>query len=176
VRSLGRGGSGWREREVAEFRRQPVTTRWGGTKTVGEHVERLEGLGPPPWPEHVGRARFDYFHGQVVEPGNEGLAALAALGRRIEEYGVPALAYWSQPPVAEGERLFPGEFADHVQRNLDLVENALLGGGSAVSGLLRPVLDDPDFQDHRNATEHYSETGRAKVAEAVAEAMDRIRR
>lgn len=175
VVALGRGGMAWRQDEIAEFRRQQVTTRWGGTRTIGDHVTRLEGHGPPPWPVEVERGRFDYFHGEVVHEDNEGLQALAALGRRLAEYGVPAVAYWAQPPVAHGERLFPGEFAAHVTRNLGLVEGALLGGGAALRSVLKPELDDVDFQDHRNGTEHYSASGRVKVAEAVAGELERTR-
>lgn len=173
IRAVGRGG-GPRRGEIGAFRELPVSTRWGGSGTIDGYLSRLEGSGPPPWPVEVERLRFDYFHGEVVGGDNDGIAALSALGRRLIHYGVPAVAYWAQPPVARGEELFPGEFADHVHANLARVETALMGAAVGLDGLLKPVLDEPDFQDRRNGTEHYSYTGRAKVADDVAQALSRI--
>ncbi|MGY2876279.1 hypothetical protein ACVW00_003469 [Marmoricola sp. URHA0025 HA25] len=173
IRAVARGG-GPRHGEIRAFRELPVETRWGGAATIDGYLSRLEGYGPPPWPVEIERLRFDYFHGEVVGEDNGGLAALGALGRRLTEYGVPAVAYWAQPPVQRGEELFPGEFAAHVQTNLARVETALLGDSVGPDAFLKPVLEEPDFQDHRNGTEHYSFTGRAKVADDVAKALARL--
>lgn len=171
IRAFGRGGSTPRRSEIAAFRRLPVTTRWQLAPTIGDYVSRLEGCGPPPWPAEIERLRFDYFHGEQVQVDNPGLSALTNLGRRLGEYGVPAVAYWAQPPVSRGEQLFPGEFTAHVSRNLELVEQALLVGADGLPGLVKPVLDDDCFQDCRNGTEHYAYGGRVAVAAAIAGAL-----
>jgi hypothetical protein len=171
VRSFANGGSSAPPRAVRAFRSLPVTTRWGGTSTIGHRLSQVEGLGPPPWPVEVERRRFDYFHGEYVQEDNPGLDALAALGRRLAEYGVPAIANWAQVPVEHGERLFPGEFADHVQRNFERVESALLRDPDVLPPLLRPDLEDADFQDARNGTEHFSYSGRVKIADEMAKSL-----
>ncbi|MDZ5620008.1 hypothetical protein SFC88_04195 [Nocardioides sp. HM23] len=171
VRAFANGGSAAPKREVAEFRARTVTTRWGGTATLGERLAKVEGLGPPPWPTEVEQMRFDYFHGQPVHDDNPGLADLTAFGRRLDEYGVPAVVCWSQVPVAHGERLFPGEFETAIEHDLGLVEQALCQGSTRLDGLLKPVLEDTDFQDYRNGIEHYSYSGRVKVADEMAKAL-----
>lgn len=174
VRSFGRGGVVLSRREVARFRARTVTTRWGGTKTIGEHLVKIEGTGLPPWPDDVTRARFDYFHGEAVTPDNPGLPELTAFGRRLVQYGVPAVACWSQVPLRVGEELWPGEFAPAIHADLALVEQALVSGAPQLGGLLRPALEDEDFQDYRNGIEHYSHSGRVKVTDAITEALSRL--
>lgn len=174
VRAFANGGSSTPKRELRAFRALPVVSRWGGTATIQERLAQVEGLGPPPWPIEVERRRFDYFHGELVDEDNPGLPALTALGRRLADYGVPTVANWSQVPVAHGERLFPGEFASHVHRHLDLVESALLREAVGVHGLLKPVLEDEDFQDVRNGTEHFSHSGRIKIADEIAKTLATI--
>lgn len=174
VRAVGRGGTVAGDKHDRAFRQLEVTTRWGGTQTIGAHLARLEGQGPPPWPVEVEQRRFDYFHGEEVTDDNPGLAELAALGRRVADYGVPAVAYWSQPPVEHGERLFPGEFATHVERNLAKVEAALCGPGSAFTSLVKPELEPEDYQDGRNGTEHYAFSGRMKIVDEVAASLELI--
>lgn len=167
IRSFARGGSTWTEKELAAFRALPVTTVWGGSQTIGDHLARIEGKGLPPWPRQVELDRFDYFHGEVLTPDNPELAAFDLLGRRIAEYGVPSAVYWVLPPVEHGEGLYPG-FADHVHHNLAVMEQALDLPGRGLGELIRVDLDEVDYQDARNGTEHYSFTGRTKIAEAVA--------
>jgi hypothetical protein len=171
VRSFANGGSAVPKREVAAFRALTVTSRWGGTKTLGERLEKIEGTGQPPWPEDVARTRWDYFHGEAVLEDNPGLADLTTFGRRLEAYGVPAVACWSQVPISEGERLFPGEFRPAIESDLALVEQALCRGATGLDGLLKPALEDADFQDYRNGIEHYTYSGRVKVADEIAKAL-----
>lgn len=171
VRAFANGGSAAPKREVARFRARTVTTRWGGTATLGERLAKVEGLGPPPWPVEVEQMRFDYFHGEAVREDNPGLADITAFGRRLEDYGVPAVVCWSQVPVAHGESLFPGEFEAAIANDLGLVEQALTRGATRLDGLLKPALENPDFQDVRNGTEHYAHSGRVKVADEMAKAL-----
>lgn len=171
IRALGRGGTDWDPRRIAEFRELKVTTRWGGVRTIGEHLAPLDGAGPPPWPLELERARWDYFHGEELAAGNPGLAGLELLGRRLQEYGVPAVVNWTQLPVERGEQLFPGEFAALAHANLDRFEAALALADRGLPPLLKPALELPDFQDARNGTEHYAFSGRVKVAAALAAAL-----
>ncbi|HWU21286.1 MAG TPA: hypothetical protein VN088_07165 [Nocardioides sp.] len=171
IRAFGRGGTSWDPDRIAEFRRIEVTTRWGGTRTIGDHLAPLDGAGPPPWPLELERARWDYFHGEELLAGNPGLGGLTLLGERLADYGVPALVNWTQLPVAHGETLFPGEFEGHARANLARFEQALRLADHGLPPLLKPALDIPDFQDARNGTEHYAFSGRAKVARAMADAV-----
>lgn len=166
IRSFAVGGSTWKDEELAAFRALPMTTRWGGDKTIAEHLANIEGKGAPPWPIQVERDRFDYFNGEVLTDDNPELSALDVYGRRLAAYGVPVAAYWVLPPLAHGERLLPG-FAEHVTGNLAVMEKALDLPGRGFSGLIHPVLEDIDFQDMRNGVEHYSFTGRSKIADAL---------
>jgi len=171
VRAFGRGGGYATPREIRTFRSLEMTTRWGGTTTIESRLSRVEGLGPPPWPVEVERLRYDYFHGEFVHEDNVGLTDVTALGRRLAEYGVPAVVNWAQVPVAHGERLFPGEFRAHVERNLELAESALLRESVDLHGLLKPHLEDDDFQDVRNGTEHFSYSGRVKIVDEIAKTL-----
>jgi len=171
VRAFGRGGGYATPREVRAFRSLEMTTRWGGTTTIESRLSKVEGLGPPPWPVEVERLRYDYFHGEFVHEDNVGLTDVTALGRRLAEYGVPAVVNWAQVPVAHGERLFPGEFRAHVERNLELAESALLRESVDLHGLLKPHLEDDDFQDVRNGTEHFSYSGRVKIVDEIAKTL-----
>lgn len=173
VRAFARGGGYATQREIDAFRSLEMTTRWGGTTTIDSRLAKVEGLGPPPWPVEVEQLRYDYFHGEFVDEDNVGLGDLTALGRRLAEYGVPVVANWAQVPVAYGERLFPGEFAGHVEKNLALVESALLRESRDLH-LLRPALDDEDFQDVRNGTEHFAHSGRVKIVDEMAKTLSTI--
>ncbi|GAB2974215.1 hypothetical protein [Nocardioides montaniterrae] len=174
VKAFGYGGTVQGKKEIEEFRTVPITTRWGGTSTTGEHLARLEGQGPPPWPIELERGRFDYFHGEVVGDDHPALESLASLGESLVAYGVPVVGYWALPPVEHGESLFPGEFAQHVAANLDKVERALDLEGHGFDALVRPVLAEDEFQDARNGTEHYAYAGRVKVAATVSENLQNI--
>ena len=174
IRAFARGGTSVSEREERRFRELEVRTRWTGLATNGERLSKMEGLGPPPWPVEVEKARFDYFHGEFVDEDNPGLPTLTQLGRRLTEYGVPSVGHWAQPPMAHGERLFPGEFVDHVGRNLGLVESALARDAVGFEGLLKPVLDDEDYQDYRNGTEHYAYSGRLKISDEIAKTLAQL--
>jgi hypothetical protein len=171
IRAFGRGGHTWTDEELAAFRALPVTTRWHGEQLIGDHLARVENRGMPPWPIEVERDRFDYFHGEVLSPDNTELPAYDVLGRRLVEYGVPSATFWVQPSVEHGEGLYPGEFADHVAANLAVLESVLDLPGRGLGELIKPVLDIPDFQDARNGTEHYSFSGRAKIADVLVERL-----
>ena len=171
VRYIGRGGSYHTPEQMAAYLALPVRTQWNGEQTIGSFRDHLKGMGAPPWPAELERLRFDYFHGELVDPTHPGLDALAKLGRNLEAYGVPVVGVWSQPPLERGEMHFPGEFEKHVRADLALQESALSRHTSSPMSLLDVDLDDEDFEDSQNANEHYSYTGRVKVADAIAEAV-----
>lgn len=165
IRAFGRGHDPTPE-EYAAFGRLPVRTRWSGDTTIDGFRSQLKGQGPLPWPVEVERVLFDYFHGEVIEPDDKDLPQLLEFGNRLNEYGVPTVAYWTVPPLAEGERLFPGEFADHVRSNWELVRKSLMSTAEHLT-IVEPELEDDDFEDVRNANEHFSFTGRSKIADQV---------
>ncbi|WP_460812417.1 hypothetical protein [Nocardioides salsibiostraticola] len=169
LRSLGRG-SDPRPAEYQTFYDLPVTTRWGGPSTIGSFVMEMKGSGPHPWPLERRRRLFDYFHGETVTPDNAGLDEVAALGRQLTEYGVPAVAYWGRPPIAHGEELYPGEFTPHVLENWRLVKQALQSDASDLT-VTEPDLEDHDFEFSPNGTEHYAYAGRLKIARSVSAAL-----
>lgn len=167
IRAFGKGHEPF-PADFQEFEKITVHTRWGGESTIGRFRTTLQGNGPHPWPPDLERMLFDYYHGEVVEPDNPYLPRLAEFGARITEYGVPAFAYWTIPPLAEGERLFPGEFADHVRGNWDVVRKTLTGATGRLT-VVEPELADEDFEDVHNANEHFSLSGRLKIADLLAE-------
>lgn len=171
IRYVGRGGSVDDARAKAAYFALPMATRWSGERTVGWFRDQLGGLGPPPWPREVERLRFDYFHGEVIQPDDPGLAATTAFAQRTEEYGVPTVAYWSLPPLERGETHFPGEFETHVRANLATVQAALTAGSEKLPPLLDVDVRDEEFEDSQNATEHFSYAGRTRVVDAIADAL-----
>lgn len=174
VRWIGTGGIVDRADEREAFFAAPVHTRWGGDMTIGEFRHRLEGQGPPPWPIEVERFRFDYFHGEIYDESNPGLQDLRELGAELERYGVPVILFWTLPPIEHGETHFPGEFAAKTEADWQLVMNALRSGFPGMPDALEPGLIDGDFEDSRNATEHFLFRGRLKIAEAMAGALDKV--
>lgn len=169
VCSMGRRGVPTDD-ELTAFRARTMTTVWGGEKTIGEHLAMIEGRGPAPWPVEVERARFDYFNGTVLTPDNAELSRVASFGARLAAYGVPTAAYWVMPPVGHGEELLPG-FRDHVLRNLAVFEGALDLPGQGLPALIKLDLEDADFQDRRSGVEHYSFSGRTKIADALVTSL-----
>jgi hypothetical protein len=170
IRAFARGGSTWTDRELAAFRALPMTTRWGGEQLIGDHLDRIEGMGPPPWPPEIERARYDYFNGEVLAEDCPELEHLDRYGRRLVDYGVPMAAYWVTPALAHGERLLPG-FTDHVRSNVAVLEKAWDLPGRGLGELIKLDLEDEDFQDVRNGIEHYTFSGRSKLADALIESI-----
>jgi len=171
IRYVGRGGSFATDEERDAFLAQPVESRWSGRRTVGWYRQQLVGTGLPPWPIELERLRFDYFYGEQLRPDNPGLESLTTLARRLEQYGVPVVGVWTRPPMQRGEMHFPGEFEAHVRAHKVLQDQALARGSSAIGPMLDIHLEDEDFEDSCNATEHYAYSGRVKVADAIADAV-----
>lgn len=171
IRFIGRGGAAASDEERAAFEATPVESRWTGWTTIGDYRKHIRGLGLPPWPLELERLRFDYFYGELIEPDNVGLDNLALLGRRLEDYGVPAVGVWTRPPLQRGEMHFPGEFESHVRSQVDVLNQALARGSTSLGPLLDVHLEDDELEDSQNATEHYSYPGRVKFADAIAEAV-----
>lgn len=171
IRYIGRGGSRHTPAQMNAYLALPVHTRWSGASTIADFRRQLKGTGLPPWPAELERLRFDYFHGELLLPDNPGLQVLTNLGKQLEEYGVPAVGVWSRPPIQRGEMHFPGEFEAHVRDQLRMQQDALSIGSSSLGPLLDVDLEDEDFEDSQNANEHFSYTGRVKVADAIADAV-----
>lgn len=170
IRSFGRGHAPTPE-DYAAFEALEVTTRWGGTKTIGEHRAAVKGLGPMPWPREIEAALFDYFHGPIFDETHPGLADLTRLGARTKTYGVPTAVYWCPPPIERGEMHYPGEFADVVKRNWELCVQALTAEAGDLTVVEPGLVEEEDIEDPQNATEHFTYEGRVKVAKAVARAL-----
>ena len=175
IRAFGRGSDPTPEKYAA-FEELKVTTRWGGTQTIGDFRAHVKGVGPQPWPIELERILFDYFHGELFDETHPGLQDVVRVGRRIKEYGVPAALYWNPPPVERGEMLFPGEFRDQVMANWALTRDSFLAGAGDSLVIIDPVSDpgfveEDDWDDPQNATEHFTYAGRVKIADALAAAL-----
>ncbi|RJS45436.1 hypothetical protein [Nocardioides cavernaquae] len=153
------------------FHALPVTTRWGGASTIGAFRDRLKGQGPPPWPIEHERALFDYFHGEEYSSETPGIADWVEFGRQVAAYGVPTVSYRTAAPMARGELNFPGEFEAHAQSNIKLVDDAIRSTAGADYQIVGGDLDDVDFANATDATEHFSISGRLKLARAIARAL-----
>lgn len=171
VRYVGRGGAFATDEERDVFLAHPVESRWNGLRTIGWYREQLVGTGMAPWPIELERLRFDYFYGEQLRADSPRLDALTTLARRLEEYGVPAVGVWTRPPMQRGEMHFPGEFEAHVRSHKTLQDDALARGSSSIGPLLDIHLEDEDFEDSFNATEHFAYEGRVKYADAIADAV-----
>lgn len=171
IRYVGRGTTTATEAERAAFLAQPVESRWTGEQTIGYYRNQITGLGLPPWPMELERVRFDYFYGEVLRPDHPGLQNLTAFAQRLEEYGVPVVGTWTRPPIQRGEMHFPGEFERHLRSQVALHDAALARGSGSIGPLLDIHLEDHEFEDSANATEHYAYPGRVKYADAIADAV-----
>jgi hypothetical protein len=153
------------------FHALPVHTRWSGDTTIGAFREQLKGAGAPPWPAEHESKLFDYFHGEVVTPETPGLADWVQFGRAVAAYGVPAVSYRTVAPMERGELHFPGEFEAFVRANIALVDDAIRSTAGPDYPIVGGDLDDSDFADAQDGTEHFSLSGRLKLARAVASAF-----
>ncbi len=170
VRALGRGRAP-EPGDYSAWKALPVVTRWSGETTIGAFRDRLEGLGPRPWPAEKEALLFDYFHGELLSGDDPLLERWRELGRQVRAYGVPAVGYQAAIPVDRGEVHYPGEFAELAKHKRALVEDAVRDTAGADYVVLDPGMTDGDFADSSDGTEHFSLSGRAKVVEAVAAAL-----
>lgn len=173
IRSLGRG-SRPTATEYADWRALPVTTRWRRGATIGEFRSQLESKGPRPWPRELEQVLFDYFHGEIITPDNEGLAWTRELGRRIGAYGVPAVSYLASAPIERGEIMFPGEFAPFAAEKVALLRDALALAAGSNWRFVDAELVDEDHVDSQDGTEHFALSGRRKIAYGVAAALQSL--
>lgn len=156
------------EAAYAAFDALPVRTRWSGDTTIGSFRSRLLGNGPLPWPDELERLVFDYFHGEVLTPDNPQLEASRQFGHQVREYGVPTVAYVPPVPVSQGERHYPGEFADLTLANRTVLFEALADSAGPDWRMVHEDFEDEDFVDYRDGVEHFALSGRLKIARAVA--------
>lgn len=164
------GGEAATPEDYAAFKALPIRSRWAGETTIGEYRSRLEGQGPRPWPRELERLHFDYFHGEEIRPDHPGMEDCRDLGRRVKEYGVPAVSYTPLAPLERGELNFPGEFADFVTAKQDAMERAIAEYAGEWQ-LVDSGFTDEDYIDSQDATEHFALSGRLKIARSVSQAL-----
>jgi hypothetical protein len=157
--------------EYARFEALTVQTRWGGESTIGAFRRQLKGQGPMPWPEALDALLFDYLHGELLEPDNQGLVDWRRCGEQIRQYGVRTVGYQSPIAVNRGVSHFGHEFADFAAHKRRLVASAVAQDAGPDLELVDPILDDDDFAVQRDGTEHYAYSGRRKVVEAIVAAL-----
>jgi hypothetical protein len=168
VRALLRGSGGKPdEAEMAEFEKLEVVTRWGGRSTIGAHRAWLRGKVTHPIPRDVREKLYDFYHGEIVTADHPNLTEARRFGETVRQYGVPTSMYWDPAPIHHGESLFPGEFENHVRANLAQLQAALTPAGETTPQLVEAPLEDADFYDSSDGNEHYSFSGRSKIAQAV---------
>jgi hypothetical protein len=167
VRSFLRGGSKPDDAEKAEFDKLEVVTRWGGRSTIGSHRAGLRGKVIQPMSRDVRKRLFDFYHGEIVTVDHPRLTEVRRFGETVRQYGVPTSIYWDPAPLHHGESLFPGEFETHVRANLAQLQAALTPAGETTPLLVEAPLEDADFFDSSDGNEHYSLSGRRKIAQAV---------
>lgn len=170
IRSFGRGSRPTPE-QYAEWRALPVMTKWRRGSTIGEFRSQLEKKGPHPWPRELEQVLFDYFHGEIITPDNQGLHWARELGRQIAAYGVPTASYLTAAPVERGEMNFPGEFAELAETNVALVKGAIQETAGDSWRFVDAGLVDEDFVDSQDGVEHFALSGRLKIARNVAASL-----
>lgn len=170
VRSLGRGSVA-APGEYDAWRAKPVRTRWSGASTIGDFRDSLQGLGPRPWPAQKEALLFDYFHGELLADDSPALDGWREFGRQVRAFGVPAVSYQTAVPIERGELHYPGEFAELARAKRALVDAAVRATAGPDYVILDPDLEDADFADSRDATEHFALSGREKVVDLLVKAL-----
>lgn len=158
-------------KEYALFEALPVRTQWSGEGTIGGFRLRLKGNGPLPWPGDLEAVLFDYYHGELVEPDNPGLRQWRSYGELVRSYGVPAVGYRTPIPVRQGVAHHGRGFEELTQQKRAAVDTAVDATAGPRFSWATPHLDDEDFADCRDGTEHYAFSGRERVVEAVAQKL-----
>lgn len=154
------------------FEALPLRTRWSRGQTIGDFLSVLRGRRNASEDLERQRALFDYLHGEFLTPDHPPFHLYAELGGRLREYGVPVVAYWAPVPVDRGETYFPGQFAQHIDTNMDVARKSF---EDALGPLCYPVelghTPDEEFIDSRDGSEHWNFTGRRRVVRLIAEQM-----
>lgn len=159
--------------DTSAFRALPVSTRWAREKTIGDFLTLVRGRRDQPETLERQQAVFDYLHGETVTALDPQLDQVRILAERLTAYGVPVVHYWAPIPAERGETYFPGEFADHIRANFEVVQNAFAEGTGSSAQLVETPLDTPDdeFIDSADGSEHWNEAGRRRIAKKIAEAL-----
>lgn len=155
--------------DYERFDALPVVTRWSGPATIGDLRTRLRGDATSNPDLDTQRAFYDYFHGEVVRPGNAGLDDWGRLGKLLRAYGVPVIAYRVPIPIERGETLYPNEFADHVNANCAAIDAAFAATVGPCVRFVPPVTHPAgDFLNVGDGIEHLNDGGRRILSQVLA--------
>jgi hypothetical protein len=156
-------------KDFERFEALSVTTRWGYGSTIGEFLGKLRGRRGGPEDLEQQRALFDYFCGETIGPDHPQVAHATALGEALRAYGVPVIQFWAPIPFDKGESYFPGEFRAHVQSNVAVLQHAFDVGVGSLKVSMDPISTaDDEFIDSSDASEHWNQAGRERVAALLA--------
>ncbi|MDO7867851.1 hypothetical protein [Nocardioides jiangxiensis] len=163
--------------EYAAFEALPVRTRWERASTIGGFLALVRGRRTAGGDLATQQALFDYFHGELLDPGIATVGELTELAARLRAYGVPVVHYYPPIPVERGEQYFPGEFEAQVRASYAVVDGVLEAGLGDLGALVETPFDTPDdeFIDPTDGSEHWNEKGRARIARRIAELVQQAR-
>jgi hypothetical protein len=116
------------------------------------------------------RRLYGYHQGGVL--GEEFLASVTELGRRLRELELPAVVYYTPVPVERGVELLGEELRERVVGNFKLLDEAFIKGYGPIDIVQTGTfLDSSEFINPEDAIEHANEHGRKRIADLIIEAI-----
>ncbi|MDG1893473.1 MAG: hypothetical protein P8J37_01055 [Fuerstiella sp.] len=138
-----------------------------------DHVGRVcDFTGPKydiPTPE-LTRNKFILHYMYPLQVSHPKLKALRRIAEKCHDHQVQAVFYITPVDIRTGQQAIPGEFAQWIQRNCNVICRAVQSSGGVVLNLSE-ALAPADFSWHLYPNEHMCQTGRSFVAAEVATAF-----
>jgi hypothetical protein len=145
--------------------------------TIGEFRNQLKDPEAGLSPEEQIRGLYAFHHGSTATLPATFLADVTRLGRRLQEMGLPVVVYQLPVPVARGSQVLGEALRSQTIENLARMDSAFADGYGPIDILQTGVLlDEDEFIDPADATEHVNERGRKRIADLIVEAVRRQRR
>ncbi|MCA1648557.1 MAG: hypothetical protein LC797_24880 [Chloroflexi bacterium] len=185
IRSIGPGDPVWRIRagfprptssEFARFYQLPFTTL-AGELTIRDYVQPLKN------PDHFRDTPADrvkllyaYHQGAELHDGSPELAAVTRLGATIRDLGCEVVVYQTPVPVVTGVKYHGQPFATLAQRNFAVLDAAFRKGIGRDVDIIQSGLmfEEHEFIDPDGADEHLNQTGRVRLAQAIADRLSQV--
>jgi hypothetical protein len=146
--------------------------------TIGEFRNQLKD------PEAAGLSReeqvrglYAFHHGSTASLPDPFLADVTRLGRRLQEMNLAAVVYQLPVPVARGSQVLGEALRSQTIENLARMDRAFADGYGPIDILQTGVLlDEDEFIDPTDATEHVNQRGRQRIADLIVGAVHESRR
>jgi hypothetical protein len=160
------------DEQFRDYSNQVITT-WAGTGPISQFRDPLRDAAGHGLTEHDRLKLLYAFHGERIAADAQTLAEVERMGRALRELGVDVVPFQTSLPVDEGVSLWGEQFRENAQRTFDLMGDAFRRGFGAPIDVLPTgfVVEQDEFIDLTDGSEHMNQRGRARITEHLVEAI-----